>query len=266
MRWREDYRDQSRPSCSIISIATRSCPAARSTPPRGWRSELRVLGYEVTDRRRRHRRGRGAAQRRRADRCMLRADMDGLPLRGALGPAQCLDARGRPTRPASSSRSCTPAATTCTSPPWSAPRGRCIARRGNWSGTLVLIAQPAEETISGARAMIAGRPLHPLSQARLCARLPCRRRARRPGGSRCRRRSSRPARTSVTILVHGIGTHGAYPHLGVDPVLVAVADRRVAPVDRQPRHQPARGRGDHRRLDPWRREEQHHSRSMSSSR
>ena len=29
-----------------------------------------------------------------------------------------------------------------------------IARRGNWSGTLVLIAQPAEETISGARAMV----------------------------------------------------------------------------------------------------------------
>ena len=29
-----------------------------------------------------------------------------------------------------------------------------VARRANWSGTLVLIAQPAEETISGARAMI----------------------------------------------------------------------------------------------------------------
>ena len=28
------------------------------------------------------------------------------------------------------------------------------ARRANWSGTLVLIGQPAEETISGARAML----------------------------------------------------------------------------------------------------------------
>ena len=26
---------------------------------------------------------------------------------------------------------------------------------------------------------------------------------------------------SVTILVNGVGTHGAYPHMGVDPVLVA---------------------------------------------
>ena len=51
-----------------------------------------------------------------------------------------------------------------------------IARRGNWSGTLVLIAQPAEETISGARAMIEDGLYTPLSQARLCARLPRRRR------------------------------------------------------------------------------------------
>ena len=42
-----------------------------------------------------------------------------------------------------------------------------------------------------------------------------------------RARSSSPRRSSissadpVSIVVNGVGTHGAYPHLGVDPVLVA---------------------------------------------
>ena len=45
---------------------------------------------------------------------------------------------------------------------------------------------------------------------------------------------------SVDILVHGVGTHGAYPHLGIDPVLVAsqivvtlqsVVSRSIAPLD-----------------------------------
>ena len=43
-----------------------------------------------------------------------------------------------------------------------------------------------------------------------------------------------PSSDIVTIRVNGVGTHGASPHLGIDPVLIASPDRRVAPVDRQP--------------------------------
>ena len=66
---------------------------------------------------------------------------------------------------------------------------------------------------------------------------------------------------SVTILVHGVGTHGAYPHLGIDPVLVAaqIVVSLQSMVGRD--INPLAGRGDQRRLDPRRREEQHHPRA-----
>ncbi len=39
---------------------------------------------------------------------------------------------------------------------------------------------------------------------------------------------------SVDVVVHGVGTHGASPHRGVDPDARRVADRRVAAVAREP--------------------------------
>jgi hippurate hydrolase len=95
-----------------------------------------------------------------------------------------------------------------------------IARRTNWSGTLVLIAQPAEETISGARAMI---------QDGLYTRFPkpdfavaFHVAADGPAGQIVVPETIvNSSADSVSIVVNGVGTHGAYPHLGVDPVLVA---------------------------------------------
>ncbi|MGZ8348964.1 MAG: amidohydrolase [Allosphingosinicella sp.] len=180
--------------------------------------ELRELGYEVTT-------GVGGTgvvavlRNGNGPTVLLRADMDGLPLEERSGLPNA--SRVRQTDAAGNEQ---PVMHACghdvhiTALVGTARQ--LAARRANWSGTLLLIAQPAEETISGARAMI---------QDGLYTRFPkpdyavaFHVAADAPAG-----RIEVPATItgssadSVTILVNGVGTHGAYPHLGVDPVLVA---------------------------------------------
>ncbi len=44
---------------------------------------------------------------------------------------------------------------------------------------------------------------------------------------------------SVDIVVHGVGTHGASPHRGIDPVLVASQIVVTLQSAREPHHRPA---------------------------
>jgi amidohydrolase len=94
------------------------------------------------------------------------------------------------------------------------------ALKDRWHGTLVLIAQPAEEFGGGAQAMLADglfkrfpRPdfcvaLHD------CAELPAGVIGYTPGYSAANV-------DTVDILVRGVGGHGAYPHKTKDPVVLA---------------------------------------------
>ena len=111
-------------------------------------------------------------------------------------------------------------------------------RRDQWSGTLVLIAQPAEERISGARAMLEDglyerfpKPEYALA-FHVSSGLPS-------GKIEIPLDAVASSSDAVDIIVHGIGTHGAYPHMGIDPVLVAsqivvtlqsVVSRTIAPM------------------------------------
>ena len=180
--------------------------------------ELRALGYEVTT-------GVGgtgvvAVLRNGAGpTVLLRADMDGLPLEERSGLANA--SHVRQTDAAGTEQ---PVMHACghdvhiTAMVGTARQ--LIARRTNWSGTLVLIAQPAEETISGARAMM---------QDGLYTRFPkpdfavaFHVAADGPAGQIVVPETIvNSSADSVSIVVNGVGTHGAYPHLGVDPVLVA---------------------------------------------
>jgi amidohydrolase len=89
--------------------------------------------------------------------------------------------------------------------------------KGNWSGTLVLIAQPAEELIEGARAMVQGglydkapppdyliashvTPQHPTGAASVKA-------GRRNAGT-----------DQIDVIITGIGGHGSAPHQAKSPV------------------------------------------------
>jgi hippurate hydrolase len=94
------------------------------------------------------------------------------------------------------------------------------ARRHDWSGTLVLIGQPAEERVAGARDMLADglytrfpKPDYALGfhvWSTVAA-----------GTIMVPQTIAMSSADSVDVVVHGVGTHGASPHRGVDPVLVA---------------------------------------------
>lgn len=180
--------------------------------------ELRALGYEVTE-------GVGGTgvvavlRNGEGPTVMFRADMDGLPLREQSGLANAstatqVDADGveKPVMHACGHDVHITALV--------GTARQMMARRDNWSGTLVLVAQPAEERIFGARAMIEDglytrfpKPDYALA-LHVAADLPTGR-IEAPLGI------TASSSDSVDIAVHGVGTHGAYPHLGVDPVLVA---------------------------------------------
>lgn len=96
------------------------------------------------------------------------------------------------------------------------------ARQGEWQGTLVVIAQPAEERGAGARMMLADglfeqfpTPDYNLSLHTL-ATLPAGKVGYVPGWMMANV-------DSVDIHLKGIGGHGAYPHAAKDPVVLAAA-------------------------------------------
>lgn len=94
------------------------------------------------------------------------------------------------------------------------------ASRADWRGTVMMVAQPAEERGAGARAMIAdglferfARPDYNLA-LHVAANLPAGTVGYTPGHALA-------AVDTVDITVHGIGGHGAYPHTARDPVVLA---------------------------------------------
>jgi hippurate hydrolase len=181
-------------------------------------SELRALGYEVTE-------GVGGtgvvAVLRNGDgpTVMIRADMDGLPLQEQSGlpnasTARQVDADGteKPVMHACGHDVHITALV--------GTARQMMARRDRWSGTLVLIAQPAEERIFGARAMVNDglytrfpKPDYAIA-FHVAADMPT-------GRVDVPLAITSSSSDSVDITVRGVGTHGAYPHMGIDPIYVA---------------------------------------------
>ena len=94
------------------------------------------------------------------------------------------------------------------------------ALKEDWKGTLMMIAQQAEEKSGGADAMIADGLFtrFPLPDYALAYHVS----AELPAGSIGYRAGPFLAGvSSVDITVHGIGGHGALPHRAVDPVVLA---------------------------------------------
>ena len=93
-------------------------------------------------------------------------------------------------------------------------------RRDQWSGTLMLIGQPAEERLIGAQAMMDdnlwqrfGTPDYALA-FHVAAGMPV-------GTLNVQEGSPFAGADSVDIIVHGVGAHGASPHAGKDPIVLA---------------------------------------------
>jgi hippurate hydrolase len=152
---------------------------------------------------------------------MLRADMDGLPVIEQTG------------LPYASKRRAVPATGVETGvmhacghdthmTAWIGTAQLMAARRKEWSGTLVMILQPAEEIGEGAKAML---------DDGLFTRFPkpdyvlaFHDAAQFPAGQIGYTKGFALANVdSVDVTVPGIGGHGAYPHTTKDPVVIASA-------------------------------------------
>ncbi|HEX8526777.1 MAG TPA: amidohydrolase [Allosphingosinicella sp.] len=150
---------------------------------------------------------------------LLRADMDALPVEERTGLPFASRVRAT-TREGTE----TPVMHACAHDThmtvWIGAARRLVAMRGEWSGTLVMIAQPAEEIGVGARAMLEDglytrfpKPTHAIAFHN-SATLP----AGQVGYS------VGPALAnvdSVDIAVRGVGGHGAAPHTTRDPIVLA---------------------------------------------
>ncbi|BDI60979.1 putative amidohydrolase [Qipengyuania nanhaisediminis] len=169
---------------------------------------------------------------------MLRADMDGLPVIEQTG------------LPYASKRTAVPANGVETGvmhacghdthmAAWVGAAQLLAERRDEWSGTLVMILQPAEETGEGALAML---------EDGLYTRFPkpdyvlaFHDAAQAPAGFIGYSSGFALANVdSVDVRIPGIGGHGAYPHTTIDPVVIGSAivmrlqtlvSREISPLD-----------------------------------
>ena len=92
--------------------------------------------------------------------------------------------------------------------------------RDQWSGTLVLVGQPAEERVIGARAMLAAGLYRKFPTPNFA--LAVHDESEIPAGSVATMEGFSHANAdTATILIHGIGGHGAMPYKGKDPIVLA---------------------------------------------
>lgn len=200
-------------------------------------NEIKAFGYDVTE-------GVGGTgivavlKNGAGPTVMIRADMDGLPVKEDSGLSYASTAlqtdRDGVEKPVMHACGHDVHITSLVG----AAR-QMAARKDQWSGTLVLIGQPAEELISGARAMLEDglytrfpKPDYALG-FHVSAGMPS-------GRVEVAQGIAMSSSDSVDIIVKGVGAHGASPHKGIDPVLVAsqivvslqsVVSRSIAPLE-----------------------------------
>jgi amidohydrolase len=93
------------------------------------------------------------------------------------------------------------------------------AHKNEWHGTLMLIGQPSEETVDGAKAMLADHLYERFGRPDMIIGLHD---APVPAGTVLIAPGARMASaTSIDVTIRGIGGHGAKPELGRDPVTLA---------------------------------------------
>ncbi|MEX0708435.1 MAG: amidohydrolase [Woeseia sp.] len=150
---------------------------------------------------------------------MMRADMDGLPVEEKSG----LDYASEATQEDPITGNVVPVMHACghdvhiTSLVGTARQ--MAARKDEWSGTLMLVVQPAEERVIGARAMKDdaiwqrfGTPDYALAFHVSSQDV--------AGVINVSEGSPYAGADTVDIVIHGVGAHGAHPHAGRDPIVL----------------------------------------------
>lgn len=150
---------------------------------------------------------------------MLRADMDGLPVIEQTGLPFASKVKG-----ISKSGLETGVMHACGHDThmtaWVATARQMVANKDKWSGTLIMILQPAEEIGSGARAMLADGLYTRFPKPKYVVGFHDA--AQFPAGAIGYTSGFALANVdSVDIKVKGVGGHGAYPQTTKDPIVLA---------------------------------------------
>jgi len=150
---------------------------------------------------------------------LVRADMDALPVseRTGLSYASTVKAIEQTGQEVSVMHACGHDVHMAV---WVGTARWLMSSKKSWSGTLVMIAQPAEERGAGARAMLEDGlyKRFPRPDFNLAFHV----KADIPTGSISYISGWAMANVdSVDIKLHGIGGHGAYPHATKDPIVLA---------------------------------------------
>ncbi len=151
---------------------------------------------------------------------MMRADMDGLPIEEKSG----LPNASRATQKSPITGNIVATMHACGHDVHMASligsARQMSARKDEWSGTLMFVLQPAEERGLGAKAMRKdriwerfGRPDYALAYHINSLDV--------VGTINVTEGSPFAGADSVDIIVHGVGAHGAHPHHGKDPIVLA---------------------------------------------
>jgi hippurate hydrolase len=150
---------------------------------------------------------------------LVRTDMDALPVveQTGLPYASKARARDREGKDVGVMHACGhDVHMTC----WVGTARLLAGMKDRWHGTLVFIAQPAEEIGAGARAMLEDGLFSRFPRPDYCLALHCD--AAKPFGHLAYTEGLALANVdSVDILVKGKGGHGAAPHTTVDPIVLA---------------------------------------------
>ena len=150
---------------------------------------------------------------------LLRADMDGLPVAEQTGLPYASKVTAKSMSGATSGVMHACGHDTHMAA-WVGAARRLSATKDRWSGTLVMIGQPGEETSEGAKAMLEDglytrfpKPTHAIAFHDAAA-LPAGTIGYSPGYALANV-------DTVDIEVRGVGGHGAYPHTTKDPIVLA---------------------------------------------
>jgi hippurate hydrolase len=180
-------------------------------------SEMRALGYRVTEKVGGF--GVVAVLDNGPGRTVLvRCDMDALPVEEKTGLAY--SSRVHATRDGKDvpvMHACGHDMHMCV---WLGAAGVLASTKDSWKGKLVFIAQPAEEVVAGARAMLDDKLFERFGKPDACLALhmsplaPAGTVAICPGYALA-------SSESCDIVVKGRGGHGSMPHLTIDPIVIA---------------------------------------------
>jgi amidohydrolase len=150
---------------------------------------------------------------------MVRTDMDGLPIveKTGLPYASKVLTRDKEGKEVGTMHACGhDMHMTC----WVGTARVLVALKDRWSGTLIFIAQPAEEVGGGARRMIEAGLFTKFPRPDYCLGLHCD--ARQPHGHIAYGEGLIMANCdTIEITVRGKGGHGASPHTTIDPIVLA---------------------------------------------